>query len=70
LLERVRTSATVLTTLAVFLAVTDNALADTHRISDGNDRSGPLDIRSASHVHSGALSAKSRRGRLNSIMVT
>jgi hypothetical protein len=45
---------TVLTALAVSLAGAGNALADTKRISDGNDRPGPLDIRSATHGHAGA----------------
>jgi hypothetical protein len=45
---------TVLTALAVSLAAAGNALADTKRISDGNDRPGPLDIRSATHGHAGA----------------
>ncbi|MGH3034811.1 MAG: hypothetical protein ACRDON_09720 [Gaiellaceae bacterium] len=44
---------TAVTALAVGLLVTGNALADTRRISDGNDRPGPLDIRSASHGHAG-----------------
>jgi hypothetical protein len=44
----------VVTALAVFLVATGNALADTRRVSDGNDRPGPLDIRSATHRHAGA----------------
>lgn len=46
--------ATVLTGLAVSLAAVGNASADTRRISDGNDRPGRLDIRSATHGHAGA----------------
>src|SRR5918999_2902689 len=45
---------TVLTALAVGLAASGNAHADTNRISDGNERPGRLDIRSASHGHAGA----------------
>ena len=45
---------TVLTALVVALAAVGNAQADTKRISDGNDRPGPLDIRSASHGHTGS----------------
>ncbi len=48
-----RGAVTVLTALAVSLAGAGNALADTKRISDGNDRPGPLDIRSATHGHAG-----------------
>jgi hypothetical protein len=40
--------------LTVALVAGGNAHADTKRISDGNDRPGRLDIRSASHGHSGA----------------
>src|ERR671919_3228578 len=40
--------------LTVALAAGSNAHADTNRISDGNDRPGRLDIRSASHGHAGA----------------
>jgi hypothetical protein len=45
---------TMVTASAVALAVTGNAQADGKRISDGNDRPGPLDIRSASHGHAGS----------------
>lgn len=45
---------TVLTVVTVALVAVGNAHADTKRISDGNDRPGPLDIRSASHGHDGA----------------
>jgi hypothetical protein len=48
-----RGAVTALTALAVGLVGTGNALADTKRISDRNDRPGPLDIRSASHGHAG-----------------
>lgn len=39
---------------AIFLATAGPAFANTKTISDPNDRPGPLDIRSASHGHSGA----------------
>ena len=45
---------TALVALGVALFASANARADTKRISDGNDRPGPLDIRSASHGHDGA----------------
>ena len=45
--------ATALTALVVALVAVGNARADTKRISDGNDRPGPLDIRSATHGHAG-----------------
>jgi hypothetical protein len=38
---------------AVGLVAAGHAQAGTNRISDGNDRPGPLDIRSASHGHAG-----------------
>jgi hypothetical protein len=38
---------------AVGLVMASHAQAGTNRISDGNDRPGPLDIRSASHGHAG-----------------
>jgi hypothetical protein len=41
----------VVTAVLVALVAVGNARADTKRISDGNDRPGPLDIRSASHGH-------------------
>jgi hypothetical protein len=43
-----------LSALAVALIAAGNAQADTKRISDGNDRPGRLDIRSASHGHAGS----------------
>ena len=53
-LERSRRGVlTGLIALAVALVAAGNAHADTRRISDGNDRPGPLDIRSASHGHAG-----------------
>ena len=45
---------TLATALTLALAAAGNAHADTRRISDANDRPGRLDIRSASHGHSGA----------------
>jgi hypothetical protein len=42
---------TVVTAVLVALVAVGNAHADTKRISDGNDRPGPLDIRSATHGH-------------------
>jgi hypothetical protein len=54
LVRSLRGVVTVLTALAVGLAASGNAHADTNRISDGNDRPGRLDIRSASHGHAGA----------------
>ena len=45
---------TLATALTLALAAAGNAQADTRRISDANDRPGRLDIRSASHGHSGA----------------
>jgi hypothetical protein len=44
----------VVAVFTVALVVVANAQADTKRISDGNDVSGRLDIRSASHGHAGA----------------
>jgi hypothetical protein len=44
---------TTLVTLGVALFAVANARADTERTSDGNDRPGPLDIRSATHGHDG-----------------
>jgi hypothetical protein len=44
---------TLVTASMVALVAVGNAYADTKRISDGNDRPGPLDIRSASHGHDG-----------------
>jgi hypothetical protein len=44
----------VVTGFIVALIAVANAQADTRRISDGNDVSGRLDIRSASHGHAGA----------------
>jgi hypothetical protein len=44
----------VVTVLVVALIAITDAQADTRRISDGNDVSGRLDIRRASHGHSGA----------------
>ena len=37
----------------MFLFAAGDALADSRRISDGNDRPGRLDIRAATHAHSG-----------------
>ncbi len=52
-LARPRRQVTLLTALLVSLFAVGNAYADTRRISDGNDRPGPLDIRAASHGHAG-----------------
>ena len=61
-LARPRRQVTLLTALLVSLFAVGNAYADTRRISDGNDRPGPLDIRAASHGHAGVLwSTRSRR---------
>jgi hypothetical protein len=49
-----RTWRGVATASIVALMAVSNAQADTRRISDGNDVSGRLDIRRASHGHSGA----------------
>jgi hypothetical protein len=43
----------VVAAFIVALVAVGNAQADTKRISDGNDVSGRLDLRSASHGHSG-----------------
>jgi hypothetical protein len=43
----------VLTAMAVALVASGNAHADRKSVSDGNDRPGKLDIRSASHGHAG-----------------
>jgi hypothetical protein len=51
---RSRRRATVLVLVIVALVAAGNAQADTRAISDGNDRPGPLDIRSAGHAHDGA----------------
>ena len=48
-----RSSRGVLAALAVALVAVGNAQAGTERIRDGNDRPGPLDIRSATHGHDG-----------------
>lgn len=53
-LARPRRGVMMLTALLVGLFAVGNAYADTRAISDGNDRPGPLDIRSASHAHDGA----------------
>jgi hypothetical protein len=42
-----------LAALGAALVAVGSAQADTKRISDGNDRPGRLDIRSASHAHDG-----------------
>jgi hypothetical protein len=44
----------VVAAFIVALVAVANAQADTKRISDGNDVSGRLDVRSASHGHAGA----------------
>jgi hypothetical protein len=44
---------TAVTALVVALIAVGEARADTKRVSDGNDRPGPLDIRSATHGHDG-----------------
>ena len=51
---RSRRGVTVLVIVFVGLVAVGNAYADTRAISDGNDRLGPLDIRSARHAHDGA----------------
>ena len=51
---RSRRGATVLIIVMVALVAVGNAYADARAISDGNDRPGPLDIRSARHAHDGA----------------
>ena len=52
-LGRSRRGVTVLIIVMVALVGVGNAYADTRTISDGNDRPGPLDIRSARHAHDG-----------------
>ena len=53
-LARRRRGVTMLTAVLVALFAVGDAYADSRAISDGNDRPGPLDIRSASHGHNGA----------------
>lgn len=48
-----RSSRGALAAVAVALVAVGNAQAGTERIRDGNDRPGPLDIRSATHGHDG-----------------
>jgi hypothetical protein len=48
-----RGAVVALVALGVALVAVASAQAGTKRISDGNDRPGPLDIRSATHGHSG-----------------
>jgi hypothetical protein len=52
-LARPRRRVVLLTVVVVALFAVGNAYADSRAISDGNDRPGPLDIRSASHAHNG-----------------
>jgi hypothetical protein len=49
-----RGAVTALSAVALALIATGTAQADTKRVSDGNDRPGRLDIRSASHGHAGS----------------
>jgi hypothetical protein len=53
-LARLLWGVTLLTVLLVALFAVGSAYADSKTVSDGNDRPGPLDIRSASHAHDGA----------------
>jgi hypothetical protein len=52
-LARLGRGVTVLTVLLVALFAVGNAYADSKTVSDGNDRPGALDIRSARHAHDG-----------------
>jgi hypothetical protein len=53
-LAHLRRGVTLLTVLLIALFAVGNAYADSKTVSDGNDRPGLLDIRSASHAHDGA----------------